>query len=233
MKRGLYLLRFFLVVSPLSGLVVWTFGLLVVAASVLIVVAPERTAGALAPLLLLQMFAASSGFAVPARRGHYDLLLTRSGGRTSIALAHWLTSISTGVASWLILASVEALASGRASISLASGTCAAVALVSTIPWAVTIGLPRFSGGIGWLLVLTLAGITFSPGGIDWLSFHSDRHDTLVASWGFFVYPTAAVGRHLTMSDTVVVAPALLVAVGSMAIACAWVRRAALPLEAAQ
>ncbi|HKE84105.1 MAG TPA: hypothetical protein VKB50_10135 [Vicinamibacterales bacterium] len=233
MKRGLYLLRFFLVVSPLSGLVVWTFGLLVVAASILIVFAPERTAGALAPLLLLQMFAASSGFAVPARRGHYDLLLTRSGGRTSIALAHWLTSIAPGVAGWLILASVEALVSGRASISLASGTCAAVALVSTIPWAVTIALPRFSGGIGWLLVLTLAGITFSPGGIDWLSFHPVRHETLAASWAFFVYPMTAVGRHLTTSDTVVVAPALLVAVAAMAFACAWVRRATLPLEAAQ
>src|SRR5262245_40570029 len=156
------------------------------------------------------MFAASSGFAVPARRGHYDLLLTRSGGRTSIALAHWLTSISAGIASWLILASVEALSSGRASISLASGTCAAIALVSTIPWAVTIALPRFSGGIGWLLVLTTVGVTLSPGGTDWLSTPS-RRDDLFAAWVFLVYPMTTVGRPLSSAGAMTIAPALVLA----------------------
>jgi hypothetical protein len=178
------------------------------------------------------MFAASSGFAVPAQRGHYDLLLTRSGGRTSIALAHWLTSISAGIASWLILASVEALSSGRASISLASGTCAAVALVSTIPWAVTIALPRFSGGIGWLLVLTIVGVTLSPGGADWFSIQSGGGDPFVA-WIFLVYPMTTVGRSLSTGGAMAIAPALVLAAVSMAVACAWVRRATLPLEAAQ
>lgn len=122
MTRVLYLLRFFHVVSPLHGLVIWTFGVLVIGSAALVYVAPDRTAGALAPLLLLQMFAASSGFAVPARRGHYDLLLTRSGERTWIALAHWLTSISAGIASWLIVAAAETLTRGHAAITLASGT---------------------------------------------------------------------------------------------------------------
>ena len=171
MSGVLYLVRFFQVVSPLSGLVVWTFGVLVIADACIVVLAPGRTAGALAPLLLLQMFAASSGFALPARRGHYDVLLTRTGRRISIALAHWLTSIAPGIASWLIVASVESLTTGRASAALASGTCVAVMLVSTIPWALTVALPRFSGGIGWLLVLTIAGVTFSPEGSDWLKLH--------------------------------------------------------------
>lgn len=226
-----YLLRFFRVVSPLSSLVVWTFGVLVLGASAMIVAAPERTAGALAPLLLLQMFAASSGFAVPARRGYYDLLLTATGGRTAIALTHWLMSISPGLASWFIVASVEALRSGHPSIALASGTCAAMAIVSTIPWAVTIALPRFSGGIGWLLVLTTAAFAGSPGDLNWLSVQAGPSPA--ASWAFLVYPVIAVGKKLTIAEAMGVAPALVTAATSMVIACAWIRRTTLPLEAAQ
>lgn len=231
MNGFLYLLRFFRVVSPLSGLVVWTFGVLVLAAATVIVTAPERTAGALAPLLLLQMFAASSGFSVPARRGYYDLLLTATGGRTAIALTHWLMSISPGLASWFIVASVEALRSGHASIALASGTCAAMAIVSTIPWAVTIALPRFSGGIGWLLVLTAAAFVHSPDDPSWLSMRAGPSPA--TAWAFLIYPLIAVGRKLTMVETMGVAPALVAAATSMLVACAWIRRTTVPLEAAQ
>lgn len=229
----LYLLRFFRVVSPLSGFVVWTFGVLVVGACTVVVMVPERAGGALAPILLMQMFAASSGFAVPARRGHYDLLLTRTGGRLGIALTHWLTSISPGVASWFIVASAESLATGRASASMATGTCAALALVSTIPWAVTIALPRFSGGIGWLLVLTISSITFSPGSPAWLGGPDSIDGRWKAAWAFLVYPLAHVGRQLSADDVSHVMPALVLAVCAMAAAGAWVRRATFPLEAAQ
>jgi hypothetical protein len=233
MTSLLYLLRFFHVVSPLHGLVVWTFGVLVIGSAAVVSMAPDRTAGAVAPLLLLQMFAASSGFAVPARRGHYDLLLTRSADRTWIALAHWVMSISAGIGSWLIVAAVEALTRGHAAITLASGTCAAVALVSTIPWAVTIALPRFAGGIGWLLVLTITGLTLSPDGLQWQTNVAGGDQALAAAWAFFIYPISIVGRNLSAHDAVLVAPALMVAGGSMVFACAWVRRAAFPLEAAQ
>lgn len=229
--RLLYLLRFFHVVSPLHGLVVLTFGLLVVGASAVVIVVPDRTAGALVPLLVLQMFAASSGFVVPARRGHYDLLLTGSGDRVWIALAHWVTSISAGVASWLIVAAVEVLRNGHASITLASGTCAAVALVSTIPWAVTIALPRFSGGIGWLLVLTIVSLTFSVDTLRWDAGDGGR--AMTAAWAFLIYPVGGVGKRLSPQEVLVVTPALVVAGASMAAACVWVRRAAFPLEAAQ
>jgi hypothetical protein len=232
-KATLYLLRFFHVASPLPALVVWTFGALVAGACAIVVLAPGRTAGALAPLLVLQMFAASSGFAVPGRRGHYDLLLTRTGGRTSIALAHWVSSIAPGVAGWLIVGSVEALATDTASVALASGTCAAVALVSTIPWAATIALPRFSGGIGWLLVLTIAAISLSPGDDAWL-VHAGELDGFVArASAFLVYPIAVVGKHLSSREWMMMAPALALAIVSMTAACAWVRRATFPLEAAQ
>jgi hypothetical protein len=231
-KTILYLLRFFRVAPPLPGLVVWTFGAIVAGASAIVVFAPGRIAGALAPLLVLQMFAASSGFAVPGRRGHYDLLLTRTGGRIAIALAHWVSSIAPGVAGWLIVASVEALATGTTAIAMASGTCAAVALVSTIPWAVTIALPRFSGGIGWLLMLTIAGITFSPGDNPWVRA-IDSDGFVAGASAFLLYPIAVVGRSLSSSELLIVWPALVLAVVSMAAACGWVRTATFPLEAAQ
>lgn len=232
MKDFVYLARFFYVVSPLSQLIVWTFGVLVAGASIVTVFAPERTAGALAPLVLLQMFAASSGFAVPARRGHYDVLLTRTGRRISIALAHWLMSIAPGVAGWLIVASVESLTTGSASTTLASGTCVALLLVSTTPWALTAALPRFSGGIGWLLVLTTAALTFSPDGTEWLTGAASA-GSVAEVWASLVYPLSGVGRHLSMSDAFIVVSALCLAVVSMVCACLWVQRASFPLEAAQ
>ena len=228
-----YLLRFFRIVSPLPDMVLWTFAVLVAGASAMIALAPARAAGALAPLLLMQMFAASSGFAVPARRGHYDLLLTRTGNRMSIAVAHWLTSIAPGLASWLIVAVVEAVRTGQANVCLASGTCVAFALVSTIPWAVTVTLPRFSGGIGWLLVLTMAGITFSPDGSAWLAIPGRANGPLASSWALLVYPLTSVGRHMSSEDLVLLSPALTLAATSMAVACVWVAQATFPLEAAQ
>ena len=53
MTTILYLLRFFRVVSPLPGLVVWTFGAIVGGAGAIVVIAPARAAGAMAPLLVL------------------------------------------------------------------------------------------------------------------------------------------------------------------------------------
>jgi hypothetical protein len=233
MRTILYLLRFFRVASPLPALVVWTFGVIVAGACTIIIFVPARTAGALAPLLVLQMFASSSGFAVPGRRGHYDLLLTRTGGRVSIALAHWVSSIAPGIAAWLIVCSVEALTTGRTSIAMASGTCAAVALVSTIPWAATIALPRFSGGIGWLLILTIAAITLSSGDDAWVLSAGESEGFVAGASAFLVYPIAAVGRQLSSRELLTVSPALTLAVVSMAAACRWVRRATFPLEAAQ
>lgn len=229
----LYLWRFFRVASPLSSVVVWTFGVLVVGACAVVVTAPARTGGTLAPILLMQMFAASSGFAVPARRGHYDLMLTRTGGRIGIALAHWSMSISPGIASWLIVASVESIIRGRASVATSSGTCLAVFLVSTIPWALNVALPRFSGGIGWLLVLTISGVTLSPDGAAWLMQPSSSLGPWQAAWAFLVFPIAHIGRQLSAEDAVRIVSAVMLAVCAMMAACAWVRGTAFPLEAAQ
>src|SRR5687767_5084899 len=157
-------LRFFRVVPTQPMLIVWTFMVVMAVGSMALVYEPSRSGDLMRPVLLLQLFAASSGFEVPARRGHYDLLLTSGHRRIWVALVHWTTSIAPGVLAWLVLAAVEVAARRGADTKLlASGTCAAMGLVSTMPWAITVRLPRFSGGIGWLLVLTLSTSVLSSG----------------------------------------------------------------------
>ena len=230
-----YLVRFFHVVPPVPSLMTGTFVVLILASTIAIVGDPRVAPGALAPILLLQSFAASSGFALPARRGHYDLLFTRGSSRTSIALMHWATSITPGLGSWLVLAALEILVSGGASGRLlASGTCAAVFLVSTIPWAIGVALPRFSGGIGWLLVTVTATTTFSSGVMGKWTASSTRIEELAwPAWSFFVYPIGAVGTHLEPAQMMAVAPSIVLAACAMVTALRWVANRDVPLEAAQ
>ena len=186
------------------------------------------------PVLLLQLFAASSGFEVPARRGHYDLILTSGCGRVSMALVHWGTSVAPGILAWLVLVVVERAAGGSAATRLlASGTLSAIGLVSTLPWAITMRLPRFSGGIGWLLALAISASVWPSARVSIGQSSSDTASLLSSAWGFLVNPSGLVGYELRPSDAVIVAPALVLACGAMAAACRWVSRASVPLEAAQ
>jgi hypothetical protein len=230
-----YLVRFFHVVPPVPSMMVSTFVALTIASALAIVSDPHRASGALVPILVLQSFAASSGFSLPARRGHYDLLFTRASSRTLIGLVHWGMSILSGVASWLALAMVELVASAGSSKSLlASGTCAAVFVVSTLPWALTVALPRFSGGIGWLLVAVTEATTFSSGVMgEWTATSTRIEDLAWPAWSFFIYPLGVVGSHLARPQVMAVVPALVVALCAMVAACRWVSRRDVPLEAAQ
>jgi hypothetical protein len=229
-----YPLRFFRVVAPLPPLVGWTFLVLVLIGTLVIVHDPTRAASALIPVLLLQLFAASSGFEVPARRGHYDLLLTSGSGRASMALVHWGTSVAPGIIAWLALVVIEQLASGgNVSRLLASGTLAALCLVSTLPWAITVRLPRFSGGIGWLLALAISVSVWPSARVSIGQSSPDIASLLFSTWGFLVNPAGLVGHELRLTDLTAIAPALVFACASMVAACRWVSRAGVPLEAAQ
>jgi len=235
MRNVWYLVRFFHVVAPVPSMMVGTFVVLTMAGAGAILGDPARASGALVPVLILQTFASSSGFSLPARRGHYDLLFTRGGSRSLIALVHWATSVGPGVASWwaLCFAEIAASAGARATLT-ASGTLAALFLVSTLPWAVTVGLPRFSGGIGWMLVVVTAATTFSADVFGVWAVPSTRiEDVAWSAWAFFMYPIAAVGEPLDRGQLMAVAPALLLAVGAMVTACHWVAHRDIPLEAAQ
>src|SRR5258705_3172966 len=68
---------------------------------------PGRGMDVAVPVMLLQMFAVSSGFSVPARRGHFDALLTGGSSRLQVALTHWLVSIAPGISVWLVLGLCE------------------------------------------------------------------------------------------------------------------------------
>ena len=235
MRRPLFLLRFFRAVPPVPRLMVATFGAVTIAGALVVVFETTRAGAALTPVLLLQLFAASSGFSVPARRGHYDLLLTNGETRLCVAAAHWLASVLPGVAAWLLLAATELVTTHAAQASLlASGSVAAMILVSTIPWAITVSLPRFAGAIGWLLVLALVAIALAreralelsatlAGGRSWI-------ETILA---LLLYPPLLVGESFAGPQIFVVLPALLLAGGAMGYAFSWIRRSDIPLEAAQ
>ena len=230
-----YLFRFFHVVPPVPSMMTGTFIVLTLVAAIAIVGDSHTAAGALVPVLLLQVFAASSGFALPARRGHYDLLFTRRNSRLSIALVHWAASIVAGIGSWLTLAMLELVVSaGHRATLLASGTCAAVLLVSTLPWAMGVALPRFSAGIGWLLLAVTTATTFSSSAIGAWTASSTRIEELAwPAWAFFVYPFGAIGQHLARPQIMAVVPALTLAIFAMAISCRWIAQRDVPLEASQ
>src|SRR5688572_8883043 len=235
MSSWLYMFRFFVVVPPMPMLMIGAFG--VVTAVIVAVVAfnPSRAPEALTPILLLQLFACSSGFDVPARRGHYDLLLTHTGSRRLVLLGHWVASASPGVVCWLVFAAICRVAAGGDAHGLFSnGSIAAVCLVSTIPWAVTLRLPRFSGAIGWLLILAMLSLVVPdtllidaerPSG-DWRAW-------LQIAWAMLVYPPILVGRRLHGVEGLAAVPALLVATGVLTVALWSAQRRDIPLEAAQ
>jgi hypothetical protein len=114
---------------------------------------------ALMPVLLLQLFVASSGFQLPARRGHFDLLLTSGAPRWQIALAHCLVSIAPGIVSWVCVGMLELAAGhGSRSASFASGTCVAFVGSSLVAWGAAVYSSRTAAAIGWLLVMTIPPI---------------------------------------------------------------------------
>jgi hypothetical protein len=194
----------------------------------------DRGAGekVVVPLILLQMFAASTGFAVPARRGHYDLLITGGASRLRIAGTHLLMSVAPGVAAWLALACVEAGLNRGESRALESGTVAAMAIVSLVAWALTVPMPRLSGGIMWLLaIVTMVGVTDSGREIAF-----SLRDGAVSPAGAALYvlcPLVLIGRPVTASSIWVVVPGLALAFVGAAAALAWITRTDIRLEAAQ
>src|SRR5687768_3803001 len=110
MARLIYLVRFFHIVSPMPPLMGVTFVVTTTVSDAGVAVDPDRVQQALTPLLMLQLFACSSGFLIPARRGHFDLLLTAGESRLRIAAVHWFMSVLPGLACWFVVGLCEAVA---------------------------------------------------------------------------------------------------------------------------
>jgi hypothetical protein len=218
LARWMELMRFFRVMPPVPSMLVGCF----VAVALLFVVATlvgmVRPGAAMVPLLFVQLFAAASGFGSPARRGYFDLLLTRGERRALIAAAHWSSSVAPGVTLWCVMVGVEQ-ATRSPPVAATTGTLAAVLLVSTLPWALTVSLPRFSGAIGWMLAIVAASaIPAAREAPAWLRF--------------LVYPAGTVGQDVLATPLTVV-PALALAAGAMVAAIVWIERMDVPLEASQ
>jgi hypothetical protein len=110
-------------------------------------------------LLLCQSFSAATGFSFRARRGHFDQLLVAPASRISVALAHAVASMATGVLTWLLVAAIESFASrGSVPLGLTLPAVSALLYMSAVSWAAALPFARYSSGVMWLiLAIVLAG----------------------------------------------------------------------------
>ena len=227
-------LRFFAIAQLHSPYMLLALGAVLVSGIGTLVVDPARGADALAPLALLQMLAASSGFAVAARRGHFDLLLTAGPGRVNVALAHLGLSILPGIVVWGTLGVVEMVVGATLRpLTFASGSVVSVWVISALAWAFTVRLPRLSGGIAWLLGIAMWMVGWSGGSAVMIAVNEGRADALTRAVIVTLCPFVLVGKRLSGSDAVLAIPAVMLATIFTAMAVSWIARMDVPLESAQ
>ena len=124
----------------------------------------SSSTGLFAVCLYLQMFAVSSGFMPSARAGHFDPVLGGLTSRVRSATAHWLLSSVPGVTAWVILGSGEWLISERgAAVAFRTSSLAAIALVSTVAWLLTLPFSRWAGAVMWTASLVTVASSQSGG----------------------------------------------------------------------
>ena len=207
--RFLYALRYFQVVSVVPTLFIAGFAVTVGAAAIRLTSDPTSAVDALTPVLLLQLFAASSGFRSAARRGYYDLLLTSGASRSQVALAHCAATVLPGLVAWACVLLLEAAASHGSSFRAATaGSVVAFVGTSLLAWAAAISLSRATAAMGWLLVMTIPPVARIVSPVQWL------------------------GTTLPHAPWVLTA-ATVVAAFLVAIACARMSRMSFPLEGSQ
>jgi hypothetical protein len=115
---------------------------------------PAELDSALGMVLFVQMFLASTGFAVTARRGHFDPVLVHGSERSLVLFVQWCASIAPGAAAWVIVAGCGfAWASPAAWSALAGSRLAALVIVSAVAWVAGFPLPRGAGGALWMGLL--------------------------------------------------------------------------------
>jgi hypothetical protein len=132
-----------------------------------------------------------------------------------------------------VLALAEAVVSTGEGSARSSGTAVALLVVSTVPWAITMTLPRFSGAIGWMLLSVMA-LTVLPNPVNAIAMGGSHAPA--TPWqevlGIVLFPMGIAGRNVGVAAPAVTTGVLLAFV-SMGAAFAWVHRADFPLEAAQ
>ncbi len=202
--------RYFQVVAVVPPLFLAGFIVTIAAGAVTLTRDPSAASEALTPVLLLQLFSASSGFQIPARRGYYDLLLTSGTPRWQIAMAHCLASVMPGITSWICVGMLELAASHGTRMAFATGgTCIAFLLVSTIAWATATSISRAPAAVGWLLIMTIPPLAR------------------------FASPVQLLGTEVPRPLTVTLPAVFALAMIPVGLAFARIMRGPVPLESAQ
>ncbi len=219
-------LAFFAIVTVVSPLMRVCLAVTTGVALVALAIGSDLTRALVAALVMLQGCAASSGFAVPARRGHYDWLLTGSVSRGAVATAHWGMSVAPGIICWSALAVAEALLrADRPAIVSAGGTVATLALASSLPWAISVPLPRLTGGVLWLLVAAVTAVLPADGA----GLPPPRQTAL----DVLVRPLEMVGDPLPASTATAVLGIVCLGLVGAGVAVVWISRTDVRLEASQ
>lgn len=122
-------------------------------------------------LLVVQTFTVSTSFRGAALRGRFDPLLVAGCSRARLGLAHWTASAAPGIAAWLLVGIVLAADAGIW-IAFQPKAVVALALASTVPWAVTFALPPFVGGA--ISVVVVLGLATSASGLELLKMAVGR-----------------------------------------------------------
>jgi hypothetical protein len=229
---ALFLAAFFRAAPPVTRPMVLCLAATAALGGVAMSAGVATGATVLTPLLVLQIFAASSGFGLATRRGHYDLVLSRGVSLTGLMLSHWLASIAPGVAAWLVVAALEPLVSTNAPAALTSGSVMALGFASSLPWALTTPLPRFAAAIGWLVLLVTSLAVVPSGQLQLIDALRASQPSALGALAVVAYPMGLLGVDALQLPAGTVSPGLACAIGSMLAALAWHRHAEVPLETA-
>jgi hypothetical protein len=114
--------------------------------------------------------------------------------------------------------------------ALTSGSLIALGLASSLPWALTTPLPRFAAAIGWLLLL-VTSLSMAPSGqADLVRALRAPDASLQGAMAVVAYPMALIGLDAGELPIATLAPAVGVAIASVAVTLARHRRTHAPLE---
>jgi hypothetical protein len=104
--------------------------------------------------LLLQLFAASTGYRAKLRHGHFDPLLVAAPNRWEVAAAHWLVSIGLGAAVWIGLLLIDLVAHPhQLPTAMQPAVIVLFLYLSTVAWAISVVVGRMGGALIWLALL--------------------------------------------------------------------------------
>jgi len=114
---------------------------------------PGTSDSAMAMILVLQMFAAAAGFAVPASRGYLDPFLVAAGSRVRAGLALFVTASAPGWGAWVAVGLIQLARSGGPAPAFQPAAVVALFVVSSLAWAATLPTRRWTAGLLWMVAM--------------------------------------------------------------------------------